>query len=196
MHSARPESEIIAAVTENIAAVYGRYPEARMWMRLMAATVPRGGGNGDAVRLEILDIMRRNGFKEGHRPGIEDHFIEQWHQKLHTNCAPDDLIIADAYIRFLETGNTDDYWSHLHGNGLSYDYMKNLGGGMGSARSGLDGMTATPGHYPHILNDIKHLKWTLMQVRFEQTCFTSSMSTSFMPLTQCQSLTTVKMVPS
>ena len=136
-----------------------------MWMRLMAATVPRGGGNGDAVRLEILDIMRRNGFKEGHRPGIEDHFIEQWHQKLHTNCAPDDLIIADAYIRFLETGNQDDYWSHLHGNGLSYEYMKNLGGGMGSARSGLDGMTASPGHYPHILNDIKHLKWTLMQVR-------------------------------
>lgn len=152
-------------MTENIAAVYGRYPEARMWMRLMAATVPRGGGNGDAVRLEILDIMRRNGFKEGHRPGIEDHFIEQWHQKLHTNCAPDDLIIADAYIRFLETGNQDDYWSHLHGNGLSYEYMKNLGGGMGSARSGLDGMTASPGHYPHILNDIKHLKWTLMQVR-------------------------------
>jgi alpha-glucan,water dikinase len=151
-------------VTENIAAVYGRYPEARMWMRLMAATVPRGGGNGDAVRLEILDIMRRNGFKEGHRPGIEDHFIEQWHQKLHTNCAPDDLIIADAYIRFLETGNQDDYWSHLHGNGLSFEYMKNLGGGMGSARSGLDGMTASPGHYPHILNDIKHLKWTLMQL--------------------------------
>jgi len=151
-------------VTENIASVYGRYPEARMWMRLMAATVPRGGGNGDAVRLEILDIMRRNGFKEGHRPGIEDHFIEQWHQKLHTNCAPDDLIIADAYIRFLETGNQDDYWAHLHGNGLSFEYMKALGGGMGSARSGLDGMTASPGHYPHILNDIKHLKWTLMQL--------------------------------
>jgi len=153
-----------ATVTNNLAGVYGRYPAARMWVRLMAATVPRGGGNGDAVRLEILDIMRRNGFKEGHRPGIEDHFIEQWHQKLHTNCAPDDLIIADAYIRFLESGNPDDYWAHLHGNGLSYEYMQNIGGGIGSARSGLDGMVATPGHYPHIINDIKHLKWTLMQL--------------------------------
>jgi alpha-glucan,water dikinase len=108
------------SVSRNIAGLYGRYPAARMYARLFAGTVPRGGGNGDAVRLEILDIMRRHGIKEGHRPGIEDHFIEQWHQKLHTNCAPDDLIIVDAYIRFLETGNIDDYWNHLKGNGLSW----------------------------------------------------------------------------
>jgi alpha-glucan,water dikinase len=135
-----------------------------MWSRMCINLVPRGGGNGDAIRLEILDIMRRNGIKEGHRPGIEDKFIEEWHQKLHTNCAPDDIIIADAYIKFLETGNPDDYWGHLHGNGLSWEYMSSIGGGKGSANSGLAGLTHTPLHMPQMINDIKHLRWTLMQV--------------------------------
>jgi hypothetical protein len=45
------------------------------------------------------------------------------HQKLHTNCAPDDIIIAEAYIKFLECNNPDAYWGHLKGNGLSWEYM-------------------------------------------------------------------------
>ena len=35
--------------------------QTRMWSRLCINLVPRGGGNGDAIRLEILDIMRRHG---------------------------------------------------------------------------------------------------------------------------------------
>lgn len=30
--------------------------------------LPRGGGNGDDIRMGILHIMRANGIKEGHRP--------------------------------------------------------------------------------------------------------------------------------
>jgi len=108
--------------------------------------------------------MRRHGIKEGHRPGIEDKFIEEWHQKLHTNCAPDDIIIAEAYISFLESGNPDNYWQYLHSHGLSWEYMSSIGGGKGSANSGLAGMTATPMHLPQLCDDIKHLRWTLMQV--------------------------------
>jgi len=153
-------------VSMALAALYGKYVGSfqQMWARMMIALVPRGGGNGDAIRLEILDIMRRHGIKEGHRPGIEDKFIEEWHQKLHTNCAPDDIIIADAYIKFLQSGNIDDYWNHLKGNGLSWEYMCSIGGGKGSANSGLKGMTASPMHLPQLTDDIKHLKWTLMQV--------------------------------
>eukprot|EP00286_Rhodomonas_abbreviata_P000694 CAMPEP_0181291048 /NCGR_PEP_ID=MMETSP1101-20121128/1749_1 /TAXON_ID=46948 /ORGANISM="Rhodomonas abbreviata, Strain Caron Lab Isolate" /LENGTH=1087 /DNA_ID=CAMNT_0023395393 /DNA_START=89 /DNA_END=3353 /DNA_ORIENTATION=+ len=147
-----------------LAALYGRYPAARVWARMCITIVPRGGGNGDAIRLEILDIMRRHGIKEGHRPGIEDKFIEEWHQKLHTNCAPDDIVIAEAYINFLQSGNPDDYWNHLKGNGLSWEYMCSIGGGKGSANSGLKGLTATPMHLPQLTDDIKHLRWTLMQV--------------------------------
>ena len=32
------------------------------------AGLPRGGGDGDAIRLGILNVMRENGIREGHRP--------------------------------------------------------------------------------------------------------------------------------
>ena len=32
------------------------------------AGLPRGGGDGDAIRHGILNVMRENGIKEGHRP--------------------------------------------------------------------------------------------------------------------------------
>ena len=54
-------------------------PTARGLMRASLAFLPRGGGNGDDIRLGILQLMRENGIKEGHRPGIEDPFIAQWH---------------------------------------------------------------------------------------------------------------------
>ena len=68
----------------------------------MLSFCSHGGGRGDDIRLEILDIMRRRNIREGHRPGIEDRFLEQWRQKLHQNTSPDDIAIASAYIAFLE----------------------------------------------------------------------------------------------
>lgn len=53
--------------------------------RMALAVLPRGGGDGDAIRMTILDLLRNNGIKEGHRPGIECPFLAQWHQKLHSN---------------------------------------------------------------------------------------------------------------
>lgn len=53
--------------------------------RMALAVLPRGGGDGDAIRMTILDLLRNNGIKEGHRPGIECAFLAQWHQKLHSN---------------------------------------------------------------------------------------------------------------
>jgi hypothetical protein len=37
--------------------------------------------------------------------GIEDHFLEQWHQKLHTNTTPADIAICESYIDFLHSGD-------------------------------------------------------------------------------------------
>jgi alpha-glucan,water dikinase len=42
--------------------------------------------------------------------------------------------------------------------------MKNIGGGKGSANSGLAGMIANPMHLPQLIGDMKHLRWTLMQL--------------------------------
>lgn len=49
--------------------------------------------------------------------GIEDHFLEQWHQKLHTNTTPEDITICEAYLTFLHSGYDGDFWRVLWDNG-------------------------------------------------------------------------------
>ena len=63
-------------------------PWCRLYARLALAGLPRGGGNGDDIRHGILNVMRENGIREGHRPGLDEPFLEQWHQKLHQNTTP------------------------------------------------------------------------------------------------------------
>ena len=43
-------------------------PLNRYLARLGLAVLPRGGGDGDAIRMGILHIMREHGIREGHRP--------------------------------------------------------------------------------------------------------------------------------
>lgn len=43
-------------------------PENRFLARVAMTNLPRGGGDGDAIRMGILNIMRDNGIREGHRP--------------------------------------------------------------------------------------------------------------------------------
>lgn len=40
----------------------------RQLARMALAGLPRGGGDGDAIRLGILNVMREGGIREGHRP--------------------------------------------------------------------------------------------------------------------------------
>lgn len=42
--------------------------ESKLFARMSLAGLPRGGGDGDAIRMGILHIMRENGIREGHRP--------------------------------------------------------------------------------------------------------------------------------
>jgi len=86
--------------------------DARMFARMALGTLPRGGGNGDDIRMGILHIMRGNGIREGHRPGIEDRFLEEWHQKLHTNTGPDDIGICESYLHYLHTGSLDEFYRY------------------------------------------------------------------------------------
>ncbi len=59
--------------------------------------------------------------------GIEDHFIEQWHQKLHTNTTPEDITICEAYIGCLQSGNPDDFWRLLWENaGITREQLANM----------------------------------------------------------------------
>jgi len=67
----------------------------RPWARLLLSTLGRGG-DGQRVRDEILHIMHRNHLKEA-----SGTFVEEWHQKLHNNTTPDDIVICQAYLAFL-----------------------------------------------------------------------------------------------
>lgn len=84
--------------------------------RCMLTQLPRGGGGGDDIRMGILNVMRDNGIKEGHRKGIECPFLAQWHQKLHSSTTKDDIAICEAYLHFLQ-GSGDwegDFYGHLN----------------------------------------------------------------------------------
>jgi len=41
--------------------------------------------------------------------GLDEPFLEQWHQKLHQATSPEDVIIAEAYLAYLHTANHDDW---------------------------------------------------------------------------------------
>ena len=78
----------------------------------------KGTGNGQQIRDEILHIMHRNGIKE-----TPDHFYEQWHQKLHNNTTPDDIVICEALIAFLKSGNIEDYRKTLKAGGIGKERL-------------------------------------------------------------------------
>ncbi|KAI3425011.1 hypothetical protein D9Q98_008393 [Chlorella vulgaris] len=127
-------------------------PLCRLFARLTLAGLPRGGGNGDDIRMGILNIMRANGIREGHRPGIEDQFLEQWHQKLHTNTTPEDVHICEAYLAFLSSGNMDDFWRVAWERGqLTPERL-----------AGMDHpITGRPVHLPHLYDPFQHYLWIL-----------------------------------
>ncbi|MGA1792050.1 MAG: phosphohistidine-like domain-containing protein [bacterium] len=127
----------------------------RVLIRNIMNFSPRGGGNGDELRLFILDTMRRHGIREGHRPGIDDPFIEEWHQKLHSCCTPEDIGICEAYILFQETNSHDLFYKTLwERNGISVDYLKHMPRPLRHA----------PRYMPQLIPDLKHLLWILKQI--------------------------------
>ncbi|MHB1425023.1 MAG: phosphohistidine-like domain-containing protein [Gemmataceae bacterium] len=86
----------------------------RFWSRQMFTTLGRGG-DGQRVRDEILHIMHRNNLKEA-----AGHFIEEWHQKLHNNTTPDDVVICQAYLAFLRSnGDVGTFYRTLEQGGVT-----------------------------------------------------------------------------
>ena len=97
--------EISAAqlkVTEALAGMHQNDAHLRDVVRLTMATIGRGGTGdvGQRIRDEILDIQSANHCKGG--------MMEEWHQKLHNNTTPDDIVICEAYLAFLRGGGNKD----------------------------------------------------------------------------------------
>jgi alpha-glucan,water dikinase len=73
------------------------------------SAVGRGGSSdaGQRIRDEILSVQSRNSCKGG--------MMEEWHQKLHNNTSPDDVVICQALIAMLEQDlDIRAYWRTLH----------------------------------------------------------------------------------
>ena len=73
------------------------------------------------------DAARERQIRFQNLQGIEDQFIEEWHQKLHTNTTPEDISICEAYIGCLCSGNPDDFWRLLwENNGITREQLANM----------------------------------------------------------------------
>jgi len=152
---AHAQEALGGALAAKTASAVGRAQ--RVLLRLCAPAVPRGNsGGGDAIRHGILNIMRTHGIKEGHRPGIDCQFIGQWHQKLHTNSAPDDIIICEGYLRFLGSGNPEDMFGHLHNCGITREDLGKMCtmGFVDHTKSGRKGLNVNPLHLPQLTHDM------------------------------------------
>lgn len=127
-------------------------PSCRLFSRISLSTLPRGGGNGDDIRMGILHIMRENGIREGHRPGIECNFLESWHQKLHTNTTPEDITICEAYLAFLNSGDMNEFWRVAWENGrITPESLSQMD----------HPVMASPIHLPQLIGPMEHYLWIL-----------------------------------
>jgi len=88
-------------------------------IKAILSQLGKGTGDGQRIRDEILHIMHRNGIPETPM----NNFYEQWHQKLHNNTTPDDIIICEALLNFLYSGNIEDYRNTLKAGGISKERL-------------------------------------------------------------------------
>ncbi|NOZ67703.1 MAG: hypothetical protein GXP46_00305 [Deferribacteres bacterium] len=108
-------------LTLKLARIYISEPETRELVRLIMTTLGRGG-EGQRVRDEILKIMHRHRIKE-----VSGHFIEEWHQKLHNNTTPDDIVICEAYLNFLRSdGDLGLFYKTLEAGGVTKERLESF----------------------------------------------------------------------
>ncbi|KAL6569107.1 hypothetical protein OROHE_003388 [Orobanche hederae] len=105
-------------LTDLLQNVYKTSPQYREILRLIMSTVGRGGEGdvGQRIRDEILVIQRNNNCKGG--------MMEEWHQKLHNNTSPDDVVICQALIDYIKNDfDISVYWKTLNENGITKERL-------------------------------------------------------------------------
>ncbi|KAH1239080.1 Alpha-glucan water dikinase, chloroplastic [Glycine max] len=105
-------------LTDLLQDVYASYPQYREIVRMILSTVGRGGEGdvGQRIRDEILVIQRNNDCKGG--------MMEEWHQKLHNNTSPDDVVICQALIDYINSDfDIGVYWKTLNANGITKERL-------------------------------------------------------------------------
>jgi alpha-glucan, water dikinase len=136
-------------LTQKLAELYRHEPSARPLSRLILATLGRGG-DGQRIRDEILNIMHRHHIKE-----VSGHFLEEWHQKLHNNTTPDDIVICEAYLAFLrDNGNRDTFYRTLEQGGVTRERLQSFERPIRSS----------PDFVPHLKDALLHDFWNFLRI--------------------------------
>ncbi|XP_022151917.1 alpha-glucan water dikinase, chloroplastic [Momordica charantia] len=105
-------------LTDLLESIYASYPRYRELLRMILSTVGRGGEGdvGQRIRDEILVIQRNNDCKGG--------MMEEWHQKLHNNTSPDDVVICQALMDYINSDfDIGVYWKTLNENGITKERL-------------------------------------------------------------------------
>ncbi|KAK8298119.1 hypothetical protein V6Z12_D05G233800 [Gossypium hirsutum] len=115
----REISEAQDRFTNLLQRIYLNQPNDREIVRLIVSFVGRGGQGdvGQRIRDEILMVQRNNDCEGG--------MMEEWHQKLHNNSSPDDVVICEALLNYLRAAGfkLDVYWKTLHAHGLTKEKL-------------------------------------------------------------------------
>ncbi|XP_010553614.1 PREDICTED: alpha-glucan water dikinase, chloroplastic [Tarenaya hassleriana] len=140
-------------LTDILQDVYANYPEYRELLRMIMSTVGRGGEGdvGQRIRDEILVIQRNNNCKGG--------IMEEWHQKLHNNTSPDDVIICQALIDYIKSDfDISVYWKTLNDNGITKERLLSYDRAIHSEpdfkRDQKEGLLRDLGHYMRTLKAV------------------------------------------
>ncbi|CAK8561980.1 unnamed protein product [Lathyrus sativus] len=140
-------------LTELLQNVYASYPQYREVVRMILSTVGRGGEGdvGQRIRDEILVIQRNNDCKGG--------IMEEWHQKLHNNTSPDDVVICQALIDYINSDfDIGVYWKTLNDNGITKERLLSYDRAIHSEpnfrRDQKEGLLKDLGHYMRTLKAV------------------------------------------
>ncbi|XVE92371.1 hypothetical protein REPUB_Repub01dG0091600 [Reevesia pubescens] len=140
-------------LTDLIQSIYTTHPQHRELLRMIMSTVGCGGEGdlGQRIRDEILVIQRNNNCEGG--------MMEEWHQKLHNNTSPDDVVICEALIDYIKSDfDISIYWKTLNENGITKERLLSYDRAIHSEpsfrRDQKDGLLHDLGHYMRTLKAV------------------------------------------
>ncbi|KAJ4843805.1 hypothetical protein Tsubulata_009992 [Turnera subulata] len=140
-------------LTDLLQDTYLSHPQYRELLRMIMSTVGRGGEGdvGQRIRDEILVIQRNNDCKGG--------MMEEWHQKLHNNTSPDDVVICQALMDYIKNDfDINVYWKTLNENGITKERLLSYDRAIHSEpdfrRDQKDGLLRDLAHYMRTLKAV------------------------------------------
>ncbi|XP_071707709.1 alpha-glucan water dikinase, chloroplastic-like [Rutidosis leptorrhynchoides] len=114
----REISQAQARLIHKLQNIYSSHPQYSELVRMIMSSVGHGGEGdvGQRIRDEILVIQQKNKCKGG--------MMEEWHQKLHNNTSPDDVIICQALMDYIKSDlDISVYWETLNTNGITKERL-------------------------------------------------------------------------